>query len=161
MRTSSRIGALAGAIALTAAAAPAPGLPARIETVQREVRPQEAMKWMREVYATDRWFTFPKFEETAEHLRRTMQSIGLERVEIVRVPADGKSQFGFWTMPMAWDARQATLEILGPNPVVLADYRKTPTSLGMWSGPTPPEGVVADVLSSQRVRRPASRASWC
>ena len=145
MRTSIRIATLA-AITAFAAHAAAPDLPGRIETVQREVRPQEAMQWMRDVYATDRWFTFPKFQETAEFLQRTMKEIGLERVEIVAVPADGKSQFGFWTMPMAWDARAATLEIIGASPVVLADYRKIPTSLGMWSGPTPPQGVVADVV---------------
>lgn len=145
MRTSIRIATLA-AIATFAAHAAAPDLPGRIETVRRDVRPQEAMQWMRDVYATDRWFTFPKFQETAEFLQRTMKEIGLERVEIVAVPADGKSQFGFWTMPMAWDARAATLEIIGASPVVLADYRKIPASLGMWSGPTPPQGVVADVV---------------
>ena len=110
------------------------------------------MAWMRRIYATDRWFTFPKFQETAEFLQHTMKQIGLERVEIVPVPADGKSQFGFWTMPMAWDARGATLEIAGPQPVVLADYRKIPTSLGMWSGPTPPEGVLADVVELKAAR---------
>jgi hypothetical protein len=151
MRTSNRIAALAGVMAFTATAA-APDLSSRIETVQSEVRIQEAMTWMREVYATDRWFTFPKFQETAEFLQRTMEAIGLERVEIVSVPADGRSQFGFWTMPMAWDAREATLEIVGPDPVVLADFRKIPASLGMWSGPTPPAGVVADVVELTSAR---------
>jgi hypothetical protein len=75
-----------------------------------------------------------------------MQAIGLERVEIVQAPADGKSQFGFWTMPLAWDVQDATLEILGPDPVVLADYRKVPASLGMWSGSTSPQGVEAEVV---------------
>jgi hypothetical protein len=101
---------------------------------------------MKEVYATDRWFTFPKFQQTAEYLARTLRQIGLESVEIVSAPADGKSQFGFWTMPMAWDARSATLEIVGPKPVMLADYRRVPASLGMWSGATPAEGLVADVV---------------
>jgi hypothetical protein len=151
MRTSNRIAALAAALAWNAAAA-APDLAARIDVIERELRPQEEMTWMREVYATDRWFTFPKFQETADHLKRVMESIGLERVELVPVPADGKSQFGFWTMPMAWDARSATLEIVGAEPVVLADYRKIPTSLGMWSGPTPPEGVVADVVELKSAR---------
>ncbi|MFN7919038.1 MAG: alpha/beta hydrolase-fold protein [Bryobacteraceae bacterium] len=135
-------------------AAPADDLSKRLDTLEREVRPQEAMAWVRQVYATDRWFTFPKFDETAEFLRRTLESIGLERVEIVRPPADGKTQFGFWTMPMAWDARSATLELLNGNapPVLLADYRKIPTSLGMWSGSTKPEGVVADVVEIQSLQ---------
>ncbi|MCC6539189.1 MAG: M28 family peptidase [Bryobacterales bacterium] len=149
MKTLNRI----AAILLLAANAPASDLPAHIDAIQREVRPPEAMKWMREVYATDRWFTFPKFEETARSLRRVMQGIGLERVEIVAVPADGRSQFGFWTMPMAWDARSATLELVGEGPpLVLADYRRSPASLGMWSGPTPPEGVVADIVEIASVK---------
>ena len=152
MKTSNRIVVFAGVMVLTAAAA-SPDLAANIDIVRREVRAEEAMSWMRQVYSTDRWFTFPKFQETADYLQRTLGEIGLERVEIVSVPADGKSQFGFWTMPMAWDARQATLETVGIDPaVVLADYRKTPASLGMWSGPTPPEGVVADVVELANVR---------
>ncbi|MGH9721985.1 MAG: M28 family peptidase, partial [Bryobacteraceae bacterium] len=151
MKTLSRIAALAGLAALTAAGA-ARELESWIGAVRREVRTQDAMKRVRDIYSTDRWFTFPKFQETADYLKRTMEAIGLERVEIVHAPADGKSQFGFWTMPMAWDARAATLEIAGPDRVVLADYRKIPTSLGMWSGPTPPEGVVAEVVELASAR---------
>ena len=149
MRTSNRIAALVFAWTLSAAA---PDMSARIDTVEKELRIQEAMTWMKEVYSTDRWFTFPKFQETAEYLKRTLEGIGLERVEIVSVPADGKGQFGFWTMPMAWDAKSATLEVIGAEPVVLADFKKIPTSLGMWSGPTPPEGVVADVVELASAR---------
>src|SRR5678816_2041587 len=103
-----------------------------LDQVRSGVKPEQSMDYMRHVYSTDRWFTFPKFQETAEYLKRTLEGIGLERVEIVSVPADGKSQFGFWTMPMAWDAKSATLEIIGAEPVVLADFNKIPTSLGMW-----------------------------
>lgn len=137
---------VSAAVWAAATTSAAPELESWIETVRSEARPHKAMEWMRQIYATDRWFTFPKFQETAEFLKRTMQDIGLERVEIVQAPADGKSQFGFWTMPMAWDARDATLEIAGGEPVVLADYGKIPASLGMWSGPTPPEGVEAEVV---------------
>ena len=147
MRKSRRAAALCGAAVLSAATAwAATGLESWIEAIGGEARPQQAMQWMREVYSTDRWFTFPKFQETSEFLFHTMQAIGLEQVEIIQAPADGKSQFGFWTMPLAWDVRSATLEIAGPDPVVLADYLKVPASLGMWSGPTPPEGVHAEVV---------------
>ncbi len=66
-------------------------------------------------------------------------------MEIGNPPADGVSQGGFWTMPMAWDVKTGTLEILDPTvPAemrMLADYQKVPTSIGMWSGPTPAGGV--------------------
>jgi hypothetical protein len=133
------------------------GLPTLVRDIGSEIRPEQAMEFMRRVYATDRWFTFPKFQETAEYLKQTMMEMGLEHVEIVAAPADGVSQFGFWTMPLAWEAKQARLEIVDPavpaESRILADYQKVPTSLGMWSGPTPPGGVGRD-----RQARPAQQA---
>jgi len=108
------------------------------------------MDFVRHVYATDRWFTYPKFQETAEYVKRTMGDIGLKNIEVLGAPADGVSQAGFWTMPLAWDAKSARLEIIEPvvssEERILADYQKIPTSLGMWSGPTPPEGLTAEVV---------------
>ncbi|MGH7490345.1 MAG: M28 family peptidase, partial [bacterium] len=49
-------------------------------------------------------------------------------------------------MPLAWDARQARLEIVEPESSVLCDYQSVPTSLGMWSGPTPPGGITAELV---------------
>ncbi len=132
------------------AANPSVNLERLVEAIRSEVQPDQAMDFMRHVYATDRWFTFPKFQETAEFLHRTMVEIGLKNVELLGAPADGVSQIGFWTEPMAWDAKSARLEILEPTvrsaDRILADYEKIPTSLGMWSGPTPPEGITAEVV---------------
>jgi hypothetical protein len=115
-----------------------------VNAVRAEVRPQDAMDIMRHVYATDRWFTFPKFEETARYLKHTLAEIGLQDIELFPVPADGVTQFGYWTEPLAWDVKSARLELL--DGTVLADYEKVPSSLGMWSGPTPREGVTAEVI---------------
>jgi hypothetical protein len=53
-------------------------------------------------------------------------------------------------MPLAWDAKSAKLEIIDPalpqDQAVLADFQKVPSSLGMWSGSTPPEGVTAEIV---------------
>lgn len=121
-----------------------------VDAIASEVRTDNLMHWMREVWETDRWFTFPKFEETARNLSRTMEDAGLRQIEIVNPPADGQTQFGYWTMPLAWDVEQARLEIIDPEPDpqfrVLADFQETPTSLGMWSGPTPPGGLTTEVV---------------
>src|SRR4051794_6156408 len=131
-----------------AAADRAPGLQTVIEKVRGAYRSGEAMQVMRDVYATDRYFTFSRFHATAEYLKNRMQQAGLTSVELVETPADGATQVGYWTMPLAWDVTSARLEILdGSVPLesrVLADYDKVPSSLGMWSGATPPEGIVAD-----------------
>ncbi|PYV17621.1 MAG: hypothetical protein DMG21_07805 [Acidobacteria bacterium] len=141
---------LADLVALIALAANPHNLEEVVQTIRPEIRPEEAMDFMRHVYATDRWFTFPKFQETAEYVRQTMGEIGLKNVELLGAPADGVTQVGFWTEPLAWDAKPARLEILDsdlpPSEKILADYQKIPSSLGMWSGSTLPEGITAEVV---------------
>lgn len=140
-----------------AAAAPVLSLPQVVGAVRAEVRPQDAMEVMRSVYATDRWFTFPKFAETAGYLKRIMAERGLKHVEIVDAPADGVTQYGYWTMPLAWDVRHARLELLDASAPeqfrVLADYEKVPASLGMWSGPTAPGGITAEVIEAKELEK--------
>jgi hypothetical protein len=133
-----------------------PQLQKLVQDVRAEVNPGEAMDYMFRVYATDRWFTFPKFQETAECLQGAMKAIGLSKVELVATPADGVTQYGFWTMPLSWDVKNAVLEIIEPavppEMRILADYRRIPASLAMWSGPTPPGGVTADVVELKSSR---------
>jgi hypothetical protein len=125
-----------------------------VQQIGSAVDSDHAMQTMRRVWETDRWFTFPKFRETAEYLKAAMSAAGLRNVELLEAPADGVSHAGYWTMPLAWDVKQARLEIVAPASSaefrLLADYQTTPTSLGMWSGPTPPEGVIAEVIELQR-----------
>src|SRR5437667_4989677 len=121
-----------------------------VQAIRGEMQPSQAMDFMQQLYSTDRWFTYPKFQETAEYLKKTMEDIGLKNVELLGAPADGTSQAGFWTMPLAWDVRSARLEIVDPavpaEHATLADFQKVPASLGMWSGATTPEGVTAEVV---------------
>ena len=125
-------------------------LPALLDLIRAEWKPDAAMAHMRKVYSTDRYFTFPKFQETARYLETSMREIGLQQVETVQAPADGKTQVGFWTEPLAWDAKSATLDLLDTSLPQeqrrLADYAAVPSSLGMWSAPTPKGGVVAEVV---------------
>ena len=123
-----------------------------LKTLSETVAPDQALRDVRTIWETDRWFTFPKFEETARNVAAIMRRAGLQDVEIGNAPADGVTQGGFWTEPLAWDVHTGTLEIvepqLPPDQRTLADYRKVPASVCMWSGPTPPGGVVADVIAS-------------
>ena len=127
------------------------GLVSRLlRTLLDDTRPEQAVRDVNTIWQTDRWFTFPKFEETAKNVAGIMRRAGLEDVEIGSPPADGVTQAGFWTMPMAWDVKTATLEIVEPavpaDQRVLADYQKVPASICMWSGPTRPGGVVTEVV---------------
>ena len=98
------------------------GLVSRLlRTLLDDTRPEQAVRDVNTIWQTDRWFTFPKFEETAQNVAAIMRRAGLEDVEIGSPPADGVTQAGFWTMPMAWDVKTATLEIV--EPAVPADQR--------------------------------------
>jgi hypothetical protein len=139
---------------------PNPTLPALIDALQQEIQPEQAMDFMRRAWANDRYFTFPRFQATADYLRGVMQEIGLQDIELVNAPADGVTQVGFWTMPLAWDVKSARLEILEDSlpesERVLADYAKIPSSLGMWSGPTPAGGLIAEIVELKRGEAPSA-----
>ncbi|HXA51947.1 MAG TPA: M28 family peptidase, partial [Candidatus Acidoferrum sp.] len=141
-------GGRGGAAQSTAIASPLSRL---LQTLLEAVNPDQAARDVRTIWQTDRWFTFPKFEETAKNVAAIMRRAGLEDVGIGNVPADGVTQAGFWTEPLAWDVHVGTLEIVEPqvpaDQRVLADYQKVPTSVCMWSGPTPAGGVVAEVVA--------------
>ncbi|MHB8656097.1 MAG: hypothetical protein ACYDA9_19740 [Terriglobia bacterium] len=85
----------------------------------------------------------------------------MKNVELLAAPADGVTQAGFWTMPLAWEAKSARLEIIDadipPEPSVLADFQKIPSSLGKWSDHAPPEGVTAEVVEVYGATRWPSR----
>ena len=115
---------------------------------------------MRDVWSTDRWFTFPKFEETSTYIRRRLVDAGLRDVVITGAPADGKSQAGFWTMPMAWDVKSARLELIAPERLILGDFAEVPASVCMWSGPTPSGGVTADVVALNQKDWPSVKGKF-
>ena len=139
------IGTLLYFPAIAGTAAPSPLSPL-VEAISRQVDANRAMDTMNRVYATDRWFTFPKFEETALYLKQRLLDSGLKDVEIGGANADGRTQAGFWTMPLAWDARSARLDLVEPERIPLCDYKEVPACLGMWSGPTPKGGLTAELV---------------
>lgn len=129
------------------------------------VNSTEAMTDMETMWATDRYFDFARFQQTAKHVAEMMRQAGLDDVEIGQGPADGVTQSGFWTQPLAWDAHSATLEVVSPQVPedmrVLADYQKVPTSLCQWSGPTPAGGAEGElVLRPKDIRNTDLKGKW-
>ena len=66
------------------AADTAPDLPAVIERVRRGYQSGEAMRVMSDVYRSDRYFTFPRFHETAEYLKNWMLKAGFSGSEALK-----------------------------------------------------------------------------
>jgi hypothetical protein len=126
-----------------------PRLPTLVDLVHSEFRDQEALEYVRGIWENDRWFTSRRFRLTAEYLKNELERLGATGVEIITAPADGATEVGFWTLPMAWDVDHARLEIVHPTlaPPLhrLADYASVPQSLCTWSGGDP-EGLEAELL---------------
>lgn len=100
-----------------------------------------------EIYNSDRWFDFAHFAKTANYCAGQLKASGLAEVELLPLTADGRTRYGDWVPPQAWDARSAVLRFAegnGEGPV-LADYRADPCSLMMYSAPTAAGGVTAEV----------------
>src|SRR5690554_5786843 len=61
------------------------------------------------IYENDRWFDFKHFKKTAEYCLEQMKKAGLSEVEMLPLRADGKTPYGDWVIPRAWDAEEAVL----------------------------------------------------
>jgi len=111
------------------------------------------------IQAIDRHFTFSSFHQSARYTADRLRAAGLSSVEILEAPADGRTIFGDWMMPLAWDVDQATFDVIAQDGSAerLADRAEIPACLAMWSAPTPPEGVEAELTW---IENPADRKSW-
>ena len=67
-------------------------------------------------------------------------------MELLPLKADGKTAYGDWVIPKAWDAASATLRMGDKNGKILADYKAIPCSLIQYSASIPNSGVEADVV---------------
>ncbi len=100
------------------------------------------------IYSLDRHYTFSSFHESARASADRLRAAGLTGVEILEAPADGHTLFGDWMMPLAWEAGEATFDIMPARGKAerIADRSRVPTCLAMWSAPTPPGGIEAELI---------------
>ena len=96
----------------------------------------------------DRWFTFSKFQESARYSADRLREAGLSDVDIIQAPADGRSLFADWMMPLAWEAEGATFDVVAADGSAqrIANRAEIPQCLAMWSAPTPAEGVEGEIV---------------
>ncbi|MDR1440226.1 MAG: M28 family peptidase, partial [Clostridiales bacterium] len=114
---------------------------------------ESCLSYLQSIWENDRWFCFSSFQKTAMNCARFFSEAGLAQVEELRLEADGKTLYGDWAVPKAWDAQSATLAIEGG--MVLADYERTPCSLAMYSAPTPEGGASAKAVLADDPGAPA------
>ncbi len=119
-----------------------------LSLLQSQVSGSRAWDEAAAIHAIDRHFTFPAFQESARYSADRMRAAGLSEVTILQVPADGRTLYGDWKMPLAWEASEATFDLIfaSGDPERIADRAETPCCLAMWSAPTPPRGIEADLV---------------
>ncbi len=94
-----------------------------------------------------RWSSFDKINGLAHTIADRMNQAGFVDVRLIEFPADGKTSYGGWVMPQAYDVHSARLQVLnGPHRGVLADYYINPTSLMLYSMSTPSDGITAELI---------------
>jgi len=127
-----------------------------LAVIEPEIVAQRAWDDAIAIHRIDRRFTFSAFAESARYTAQRMREAGLQDVEVLEAPADGESIFGDWKMPMAWEVEEATFDLVLPNGDVqrIADRAQVPLCLAMWSGPTPPEGIEAEIVVVENVADP-------
>ena len=103
---------------------------------------EKCTDFLRQIYANDRLFSFDAFERTAYNCARIMKDAGLDDIEMLPVRADGKTPYGDWVIPQAWNAESAVLKT-ADGEIILADYASVPCSLAMYSGAA---DIIADCV---------------
>ncbi|GMV81869.1 MAG: hypothetical protein AMXMBFR7_30530 [Planctomycetota bacterium] len=123
-------------------------LNARLPLIAERISENGLLDLVELIWSSDRFFTFPQFQKTARNVSTRLRDWGI-KARTFNLPADGKTLYGDWRMPLGWDCSAARLEIHTPfedRGTVLGDYAQRPTSVIMWSGPTPPGGLIAPVV---------------
>lgn len=108
--------------------------------IARELSGHRARNHVVEIHGSDRFSSFDRYHDTARYCLAQMRALGLDGVESLPCMADGRTAYGDWIVPRAWDARDAVLR-LADSGHILARYPDVPASLFMYSAPTPPGGI--------------------
>lgn len=131
-----------------------------LKTVAGAMRGEELLSLTETIWRSDHEFTFPAFERTQRRIAALYAEAGV-KAEMLEIPADGETSYGDLTMPMAWDCREAALELVEPaeQRCVLADRSQDALATVMWCGPTPREGIEAELLPAASAKELAALGS--
>ncbi len=119
--------------------------PNLIQTILDPISADMLWQNVETIYNNNKWSDFRKYTTTADQIAEYLHGYGLE-ADRLELPMDGETNFGDAVMPMAWKCDDATLEMTEPEVKILGRYSDTPNMVGMWSPPTPDEGLEGDVV---------------
>ena len=97
------------------------------------------------LHESDRYFTSGSTAETCRRVERLMREAGLEDVVTYKFPADGKTSYGGWLMPVSWDVKEAVLAEVSADgrERIFRRYSSDPCSLMLYSRPADKKAYLA------------------
>jgi len=128
--------------------------------VAQEFRSDNLRRKAERIAAIEKTFCYSRFAESAGYCYEQLRAAGLAEVELIKLPADGRTAYMDFIMPQAWDAEDAELEVIEPGAtsLPLIDYKAMPLSLANRCAPTPPEGIIAEVITVEQLQQMESAA---
>ncbi len=95
-------------------------------------------------------FCYKGFRKSAHFCAKELKRAGAS-VDIISLPADGKTTFLDHTLPEAFDVREAHLQLIEPEKRLLADLKEEPFCVANRCGNTPEGGVAAEVIEERDI----------
>jgi len=86
------------------------------------------------------------YHAATQYVADRLRDAGADEVIEDRYPLDGETTYLGRTMPPAWEPISAELEVIMPVQAPIISYERVPSTLPWWCGPTPPEGVVVQLV---------------
>lgn len=86
------------------------------------------------------------YHDASVHIVDELRRMGLDDVQIIQLPADGKRKYWLHRSTVGWSVKSAELHMLEPRKELLADFEDVPMSLHTYSQATPKEGVTAELV---------------
>lgn len=125
-----------------------------VQAVQQEISGARALDTATAVARYNRIVGSSDYAAAVHLLRDRLASSGLDEVTIETFPIDGHTTYAERLFAPAWEPRSARLEVVSPEPYLIAEFDTTPMSLPSGCPPTPPEGVTAEVVDVGSGDRP-------
>lgn len=105
-----------------------------MRAVARLFNAKRARKNIVRIWKYARFMDTPSVWKAAEEGARCLREAAIMDVRVESLPADGRTSFGGWIIPIAWSVKDARLETAGQGrPVVLVDYARNPQNIALYS----------------------------
>jgi hypothetical protein len=111
-----------------------------IKIADENFKPEKALEYALSIWKYQKWFSHDKDKLFTDWYLDKIENIGLENVDKIKIPADGKTFMNGVGFPKLWSVKNAVLKITSPIEAEIANYEKNPCNLMLYSHSTPAEG---------------------